>query len=184
MLRSALSRNVQKARSGLMLMVQQRHMAAASELAVQEPDWDTFYSLVTSDEAKREVGSLRTQFNELRQKLIKPSTAPKEIKWDEFKDVDPALLDNFKKAFAGVKIPKYDVTEELKKVDAEFEPLLKSSEELEAFSKQRHAEIEKEIATIDEETEKLSKRTVDDELASDPALLKEVDEEISKGSYY
>lgn len=52
----------------------------------------------------------------------------------------------------GVKIPKYDVTEELKKVDAEFDPLLKSSEELEAFSKQRHAEIEKEIATIDEET--------------------------------
>ena len=27
--------------------------------------------------------------------------APKEIKWDEFKDVDPAILDNFKKAFAG-----------------------------------------------------------------------------------
>jgi hypothetical protein len=57
-----------------MSMVQQRHMSAASDVAVQEPDWDTFYSLVTSDEAKREVGSLRTQFNELRQKLIKPST--------------------------------------------------------------------------------------------------------------
>ena len=63
-----------QARSGLMVLVQQRHMAAASELTVQEPDWDTFYSLVTSDEAKREVGSLRTQFNELRQKLTKPST--------------------------------------------------------------------------------------------------------------
>lgn len=49
-------------------------MAAASEVAVKEPDWDTFYSLVTSDEAKREVGSLRTQFNELRQKLSTPST--------------------------------------------------------------------------------------------------------------
>ncbi len=34
------------------------------------------------------------------------------------------------------------------------------------------------------EQEKLSKRTVDDELTSDPALMKEVDEEISKGSYY
>ncbi len=57
-----------------MAVAQQRHMAAASELAVKEPDWDTFYSLVTSDEAKREVGSLRAQFNELRQKLSKPST--------------------------------------------------------------------------------------------------------------
>ncbi|EIE20405.1 hypothetical protein COCSUDRAFT_57553 [Coccomyxa subellipsoidea C-169] len=159
-------------------------MAAASELAVKEPDWDTFYSLVTSDEAKREVGSLRAQFNELRQKLSKPSTAPKEINWDEFKEVDAAILDTFKKAFAGVKIPKYDVTEALKKVDGEFEPLLKSSEELEAYSKKRYEEIQKEISTIDEETEKLNSRTVDDELAADPELTKEVDEEISKGSYY
>ena len=40
------------------------------------------------------------------------------------------------------------------------------------------------MASFDREQEKLSKRTVDEELASDPALLKEVDEEISKGSYY
>ncbi len=40
------------------------------------------------------------------------------------------------------------------------------------------------MSSFDREQEKLSKRTVDEELASDPALLKEVDEEISKGSYY
>lgn len=51
-----------------------------------------------------------------------------------------------------MKIPKYDVTEALKKVDGEFEPLLKSSEELEAYSKKRYEEIQKEISTIDEET--------------------------------
>ena len=50
-----------------------------------------------------------------------------------------------------MKIPKYDVTEALKKVDGEFEPLLKSSEELEAYSKKRYEEIQKEISTIDEE---------------------------------
>lgn len=32
--------------------------------------------------------------------------------------------------------------------------------------------------------EKLNTKTVDAELTSDPKLLKEVDEEISKGSYY
>ena len=32
--------------------------------------------------------------------------------------------------------------------------------------------------------EKLNVKTVDEELTSDPALLKQVDEEISKGSYY
>jgi hypothetical protein len=62
------------------------------------------------------------------------------------------LTESLLGACAAVKIPKYDVTEELKKVDGEFEPLLKSSEELAAFSKKRHEEIQKEIATIDEET--------------------------------
>jgi hypothetical protein len=32
--------------------------------------------------------------------------------------------------------------------------------------------------------ESLNKRTIEDELRSDPKLAKEVDEEISKGSYY
>ena len=32
--------------------------------------------------------------------------------------------------------------------------------------------------------EKLNTKTVNEELTSDPKLLKEVDEEISKGSYY
>lgn len=32
--------------------------------------------------------------------------------------------------------------------------------------------------------EKLSNRTIDDELVADPALREEVDQEISKGSYY
>lgn len=32
--------------------------------------------------------------------------------------------------------------------------------------------------------EKLNSRTIDDELVADPELTKEVDEEISKGSYY
>lgn len=44
------------------------------------------------------------------------------------------------------------MTEEIKKVDAEFDPLLKSSEELEAYSKKRHAEIQQEIKAIDEES--------------------------------
>ena len=32
--------------------------------------------------------------------------------------------------------------------------------------------------------EKLNTRTVNEELTSDPELLKQVDEEIAKGSYY
>ena len=52
---------------------------------------------------------------------------------------------------AGLKIPKFDVTEHVKVVDAEFDPLLKSAAELEAFSQKRSKEIQEEIKGIDAE---------------------------------
>ncbi len=55
-------------RCGLVTAPQQRNYAEAA-LAVKEPDWDTLSTLVTSDEAKRELASLRGQFGELRSKL-------------------------------------------------------------------------------------------------------------------
>ena len=55
-------------------------------------------------------------------------------------------------ACADLKVPKFDPSQQLKKVDAEFEPLLQSATELEAFSKKREQEIQAEIATIDKES--------------------------------
>lgn len=52
---------------------------------------------------------------------------------------------------AELKIPKMDVTEHLKKVDKEFDPLLKSAAELESFSQRRAKEIQDEIKQIDVE---------------------------------
>ena len=52
---------------------------------------------------------------------------------------------------AELKIPKMDVTEHLKKVDKEFDPLLKSAAELESFSQKRAKEIQDEIKQIDVE---------------------------------
>ena len=34
-----------------------------------EPDWEAFNALVSSDEGKREVSSLRSAFNETKKKL-------------------------------------------------------------------------------------------------------------------
>ena len=50
-------------------------MRAFAEQAVAvkltEPDWDTFYELVSSDEGKREISSLRSAFNETKKDLEK-----------------------------------------------------------------------------------------------------------------
>lgn len=125
-------------RSGLLFNPQQRFYAAEAAVAVKEPDWDQLSSLITSDEAKRELAGLRAQFGELRSKLTGVSRVralpsdmrkhnfcfgsqsygcfslewklnfgtldtqkPKEVKWEDFKDVDPQVLETFKKAFAG-----------------------------------------------------------------------------------
>lgn len=50
---------------------------------------------------------------------------------------------------AELKIPKFDVTEHVKKVDTDFDPLLKSASELEAYSQKRQKEIQDEIKQID-----------------------------------
>lgn len=181
MWRSSLLRQAQAVHRTL----QQRSFAdAAISTQLQDPDWEAFQAIVTSDEGKRELATLRSQFAEIKGKLTTPPTGPQEVNWDQFKDVEPLVLDGFKKAMAGLKIPKLDVAEHVKKVDSEFEPLLKSASELEAFSQKRAKEIKEEIKHIDAEIEKLNTQTVNEELSSDPELLKQVDEEISKGSYY
>ncbi|CAL5229518.1 g12858 [Coccomyxa viridis] len=181
MLRITMLRQTQAVRALL-----QRRCFAESAVSTQlkEPDWEAFGAIVTSDEGKRELATLRSQFAEIKTRLTSQSQAPQEVKWEEYKDVEPVVLDGFKSAMSKLKIPKFDVTEHVKKVDTDFDPLLKSATELEAFSQKRQKEIEDEIKQIDVEIEKLNTKTVDEELSSDPKLLKEVDEEISKGSYY
>ena len=41
---------------------------------MKEPDWDAFYALVSSDEGKREIGSLRSAFNDTKKQLEKMGT--------------------------------------------------------------------------------------------------------------
>lgn len=50
-------------------------MRAFAEQAVAvkltEPDWETFYELVSSEDGKREISSLRSAFNETKKELEK-----------------------------------------------------------------------------------------------------------------
>ena len=67
---------------------------------------------------------------------------------EQVSNIAPADMDSWP---AELKIPKFDVTEHVKKVDTDFDPLLKSASELEAFSQKRQKEIEDEIKQIDVE---------------------------------
>lgn len=73
---------IPQARAGLAAPQQQLRGFAEQAVAValKEPDWDAFYALVSSDEGKREVGSLRSAFNETKKQLEKMGTVRKPLR--------------------------------------------------------------------------------------------------------
>ncbi|KAK9820859.1 hypothetical protein WJX81_005100 [Elliptochloris bilobata] len=158
---------------------------ADKAVASADMDWSVLERLAQSDNAKRQVASLRSTFKDEMQKL--EALAPEEvtIDWDSYKGkVDDRLLTTLHKALTGLKIPKYDISGALKEVDEVFAPILKQAKELEEFSAQRAKEIEAEIAAVDRDIARLKEVTIEDEIEKDPELAAKIDDEISKGSYY
>ena len=53
----------------------QRRCSAESAVSTQlkEPDWEAFGAIVTSDEGKRELATLRSQFAEIKTRLTSQS---------------------------------------------------------------------------------------------------------------
>ena len=69
-------------------------------------DWDSISSLVHSDEGKRELVSLRTTYLDIQSRLAamtKDSPAPNWAEWS--KELDPKIVDGFKKAFESELYP-------------------------------------------------------------------------------
>lgn len=174
----------QRGRAGLV-----RGFAAKADDAVAaadaDMDWSKLEKLATSDETKRMVANLRGTFKDEMQKLEAIAPENVEIDWDFYKGkIDDRLLDSLHKALTDLKIPSYDISGALKEVDELFAPIMAEAKELEAFSAKRVKEIEAEIAAVDEARNSLKTRTIHDEIEADPKLAAEIDEEISKGSYY
>ncbi|KAK9824208.1 hypothetical protein WJX72_008547 [[Myrmecia] bisecta] len=187
MLRVAASRACRQAqRRGL--AAAQRGFAdqATQAVATKEPDWDLFRSLVTSEVGRRELASLQTIYIDYRDRLESLKKEAKPIQWDQHKDaVDPQVLTTFQKSYQSVvsSLPKYDVAAILNESQQSFVPLIKSAEELAQFSDKRIKEIREEIHHVEEEKEKITKLTIDEELAADPELAKQIDEDIKRGNF-
>lgn len=160
--------------------------AAGGDLATTEDiNWDLFDTLITSDEGQRELAGLRSAIATYQQKVDDMAKPAQVINWEQYKDtIDKDLLAAMKEAYTGMQLPEFDVEGTLKEVDEKFKPLLEQAEEMAAFSKKRAAEIEEEIKQIDAEMARLSKVTVDEELAAHPEIAAAVDKEIADGRFY
>ncbi|EFN57368.1 hypothetical protein CHLNCDRAFT_56064 [Chlorella variabilis] len=174
---------VRAARRGGALAAQQQRCFAEGAVAPQTTVWDELSDLVTSDDGKRELATLRSSYVDIAQKLTGMAKTQPAIKWADWsKEIDPKLVQQFKQAYETMKLPKYEGTE-LQEATAQFAALQKEAEALVTSSQIRIAEIQTEIANIQKEKERIATTTIDDELAADPELAKEVDEEVQKNYF-
>lgn len=161
----------------------QRAYAAEAAPATVDFDWDNFSNVVTSDDGKRELATLRNRFLDI-QSRIQAANKVKKPDWAAFeKDVDPKILGSLRKAYEGLKLPQYDASKDLQEVEDTFGPIIAQAKELADFSQKRLQEIEGEIKGIDAEKERVATTTVDEELAADPETAAQIDKEISEGRY-
>jgi len=154
------------------------------EKAAKTIDWDGMSKLLISDNARREFFNLRRAYEEVKRTLdTKFSQEPQPIDWEYYrKGIGSRLVDMYKEAYEGVKIPKYvdKVTPEYK---PKFEALLKEAKEAEQRSLQESERLEKEIAKIQELKKKITTMTADEYFAQYPELKAKFDEEI-KNDYW
>ena len=149
-------------------------------------DWDALAQLVTSDEGRRELASLRSALAEGAEKLAAKAAAGGKA--PDFAaaaaSVDPAVLSVLKSAYSGLKLPALDPAASVKAVEVKFGPIIAAARELDAASASRLAALQKEAAALAADISKLRSSTIDEELAADPKTAKEIDAEISAGSFY
>jgi hypothetical protein len=83
---------------------------------------------------------------------------------------------------AAMKLPKYD-GDEAAQAEAKFKEIMQQAEAFAATSASRIKEIEAELASIQREKERIATVTVDEELAADPKLAAEIDDEVQKNAF-
>ncbi|KAL3145748.1 hypothetical protein ABBQ38_015128 [Trebouxia sp. C0009 RCD-2024] len=161
---------------------QQRCFAEAA--VAPKFDWDSLESSIASEAGKRDLASLRSVWIDVQQKFDSMSQSSAEIDWKSYeKEVDPEVLKMFKDSFSSLDFPMYDASALAKDAETKLDGIIKQAEELTAQSQKRMQELEKEIQECERAMEAVAHATIDDELAADPALAKQIDQEISEGNF-
>jgi len=81
-----------------------------------------------------------------------------------------------------MKIPEYQ-DKEIENVKQRFDAIVQQAENISASSSDRVKAIAKELQEVEKEKEKLLTATVDEELANNPELAKQIDDSNEKNSF-
>ena len=79
-------------------------------------------------------------------------------------------------------MPAYE-GDDVKEAEVRFAEVIKQAESFAAASAARAKEIEAELQAIEKEKQRIMTVTVDEELAADPKMAAEIDEDVQKNSF-
>ena len=115
-------------------------------------DWDALANLVTSDEGRRELASLRSALAEGAEKLAAKAGGGRQGRPDfaaAAASVDPAVLSVLKSAYSGLKLPALDPAASVKAVEDKFGPIIAAAKRARRRLGLPARRLQKEAAALD-----------------------------------
>jgi len=168
--------------------LQVRNLAAVRQFAAvpaaQDVDWNALEDAIPSEEGKRELFGLKKQFQDIASSLDASASA-EPIDWGYWKKElgDEALVSSFETAFNNIKIPEYD-GKEMEAAKAIFAKLEQEATQESADAEVALKELRAELEMVQSQMAELDTMTVEDVFKKDPAMAKEIDDEIRAGDWF
>merc|ERR1712216_1049298 len=150
--------------------------------AVARLDWAALSQKVTSDAGKAELNALRATYSEIKAVDSAPA-APPAIDWAKWESTikTPGIVVDFKAAYSKLSVPAMEDTFTAG-VEEKFGEAIKSAEVAAAASEARIKELEAELADLNNRRD-WSEVTVEEELANNPAIAAEIEDEIANNKW-
>ncbi|KAL6776493.1 hypothetical protein ACKKBG_A21360 [Auxenochlorella protothecoides x Auxenochlorella symbiontica] len=152
---------------------------ATQATTVSTADFEAVAALLDSDEGRRSLANIKSQFLESQARLAEiTSEAGPKIDWAELrKNVDPALVQAHDEALKSITWPKFDNSATIEDVRKKFEAFQKEAAALSAEAEKAVADIDREVAKTERIKEKVSSMTIDEYLEEFPEAAKKIDAE-------
>ncbi|GMH44316.1 hypothetical protein BSKO_12250 [Bryopsis sp. KO-2023] len=164
-----------------------RGMADQSTAVAETLNWDDLQGLVHSPEAKGDVNRLHGMV--ITQDRMAEEAAKKQvtIDWAAWKSkLNPEMVSKYEATYAEIAKDSLEPTSDFDQAswNSSFDAVIAKAKQLEKDSEARIKVLEKELTEIHAEMKRVETVTVDEELAENPEMAKEIDEEISQQNYY
>jgi len=151
-------------------------------------DWATVSAAMYTEEAKRAASGLRNMVIEQHKQIEDFNKKTAEIDWEHWtKELNPTVVSKYQAALKEITSdqtlkPTFDI--DLQAFETDFKSIVAEAKKMEEEALARVKVLEEEYKLMTAEKERIATVSVDEELAANPKLAKEIDDEIAAGNLY